>query len=61
MGARVQAYIQLNKVLLGYELWRELNGFPIAINNKNNNTTLNSNSIFNDDYDKKKGGGKYDK
>jgi multidrug resistance efflux pump len=61
MGARVQAYIQLNKVLLGYELWRELNGFPIAINNKNNNATLNSNSIFSDDYDKNKDGGKYDK
>lgn len=33
MGAQASAYIQLNRVLLGYEIWRQLNGFPIAINN----------------------------
>ncbi len=40
MGAQTQGYIQLNKVFLGYELWRQLNGFPIAINNKSNAATL---------------------
>lgn len=40
MGAQAQGYIQLNRVLLGYELWRQLNGFPVAINNKNNAATL---------------------
>ncbi|TXI92203.1 MAG: HlyD family efflux transporter periplasmic adaptor subunit [Neisseriales bacterium] len=40
MGAQARGYIQLNRVLLGYEMWRQLNGFPIAINNKNNSATL---------------------
>jgi multidrug resistance efflux pump len=30
-GARVNAWIQLNQVSLGYELWRQLNGFPIML------------------------------
>jgi len=50
MGAKAQGYIQLNRVLLGYELWRQLNGFPIAINNKNNAANLNSNTITNTNY-----------
>jgi multidrug efflux pump subunit AcrA (membrane-fusion protein) len=59
MGAQAHAYIQLNKVLLGYEIWRQLNGFPIAINNKNNTTltktNLQNNSTSNKDsnYDDK--------
>jgi multidrug efflux pump subunit AcrA (membrane-fusion protein) len=42
MGANAQGYIQLNQVLLGYEIWRQLNGFPIAVNNKNNTITLSA-------------------
>jgi len=30
-GARVNAWIQLNEVSIGYELWRQLNGFPIML------------------------------
>ncbi|MBL8825787.1 MAG: hypothetical protein JNM18_02290, partial [Planctomycetaceae bacterium] len=29
-GVRVNGWIQLNQVTLGYELWRQLNGFPLA-------------------------------
>lgn len=32
MGTAVQGMIQLNEVSLGYELWRQMNGFPISIN-----------------------------
>ena len=41
MGIQAQGYIQLNRVLLGYELWRKLNGFPVAVDNKINTATLN--------------------
>ena len=30
-GARVNGWIQLNEVTLGFELWRQLNGFPPAL------------------------------
>lgn len=30
-GARANGWIQLNEVTLGYELWRQLNGFPPAL------------------------------
>ena len=30
-GARVNAWILLNEVRLGYEMWRQLNGFPAAV------------------------------
>jgi multidrug efflux pump subunit AcrA (membrane-fusion protein) len=43
MGTQVQGFIQLGQVMLGYELWRQLNGFPIAINNKINKVQLYSN------------------
>lgn len=46
MRARVQGYIQLNKVLLGYELWRQLNGFPVAINKQENKVTLTNNKTY---------------
>jgi multidrug resistance efflux pump len=29
-GVRVNGWIQLNEVTLGYELWRQLNGFPLS-------------------------------
>lgn len=32
-GARVNAWILLNEVKLGYEIWRQLNGFPAALDN----------------------------
>ncbi len=50
MGASAQGYIQFSRVRLGYELWRQLNGFPLAINNKNNSATLNSNAVANATY-----------
>lgn len=28
LGSRVKGWVQLNEVSLGYELWRQLNGFP---------------------------------
>lgn len=34
MGTTVQGMIQLNEVRFGYELWRQMNGFPVSINNK---------------------------
>ncbi len=30
-GARANGWIQLNEVTIGYELWRQLNGFPPAL------------------------------
>ncbi len=30
-GARANGWVQLNEVSLGYELWRQLNGFPPAL------------------------------
>lgn len=38
MGAKCRGYIQLNQVKLGFELWRQLNGFPISVNNAQNTT-----------------------
>lgn len=36
LGTKTFGYIQMNEVLLGYELWRQLNGFPISINSSQN-------------------------
>jgi multidrug resistance efflux pump len=47
MGAQASAYIQLNRVFLGYEIWRQLNGFPIAINNMP--MLINADSLNNKD------------
>jgi multidrug resistance efflux pump len=33
-GTRVMSWFLLNRVKLGYELWRRLNGFPIALPSK---------------------------
>lgn len=33
-GSQAQAYIQLGEVSLGYEIWRQINGFPISTQNK---------------------------
>lgn len=33
-GSQAQAYIQLGEVSLGYEIWRQINGFPISTTNK---------------------------
>jgi multidrug resistance efflux pump len=35
MGTKLQGVIQMNQVSLGYELWRQMNGFPIAVNQTN--------------------------
>ena len=34
LGTQVHGYVQINQVKLGYELWRQLNGFPISIKDK---------------------------
>ncbi|RTL01425.1 MAG: HlyD family efflux transporter periplasmic adaptor subunit [Proteobacteria bacterium] len=39
-GSQTQAYIQLGKVTLGYEIWRQINGFPVS--SKNNEPQQNS-------------------
>jgi multidrug efflux pump subunit AcrA (membrane-fusion protein) len=33
-GSQAQAYIQLGEVSLGYEIWRQINGFPISTSSK---------------------------
>lgn len=33
-GSQTQAYIQLGEVSLGYEIWRQINGFPISMQSK---------------------------
>lgn len=35
MGTKLEGVIQMNQVSLGYELWRQMNGFPIAVNQTN--------------------------
>lgn len=35
LGTKVHGYVQINQVKIGYELWRQLNGFPISIKEKN--------------------------
>lgn len=35
MGTKLEGVIQMNEVLLGYELWRQMNGFPIAVDQTN--------------------------
>ena len=37
-GSKTEAYIQLGEVKLGYELWRQVNGFPIALDNQDSAT-----------------------
>jgi len=46
-GAKAQAWILLNNVSLGYELWRQLNSFPPSFDNelKANQTKEESNKI----------------
>lgn len=34
-GTRVLAWLLLNEVSIGFELWRKLNGFPIAVQSSN--------------------------
>ncbi|MDQ5921677.1 MAG: hypothetical protein QG673_1736 [Pseudomonadota bacterium] len=36
LGTKTLGYIQMNQVRLGFELWRQINGFPISINDKQN-------------------------
>lgn len=36
LGTKALGYIQMNQVHLGFELWRQINGFPISINNSKN-------------------------
>lgn len=31
-GVRVKGWVLMNEVRLGYELWRQLNGFPVSVN-----------------------------
>ena len=33
-GVRANGWVMLNKVTLGFEIWRQLNGFPVAISDK---------------------------
>jgi hypothetical protein len=30
-GVRANGWVMLNRVSLGYELWRQLNGFPLTV------------------------------
>ncbi len=34
-GAKVHGFVLMNKVSLGYELWRQINGFPPEFDNEN--------------------------
>lgn len=52
LGTKVFGYIQMNEVRLGFELWRQVNGFPISINNSQNSFKIHGASS--EDQDKKK-------
>ncbi len=41
LGTKVLGYIQMNQVHLGFELWRQINGFPISIDNSKNSFKIN--------------------
>lgn len=40
-GSQTQAYIQLGTVSLGYEIWRQINGFPISMQSKTPDSMVN--------------------
>ena len=41
-GARTNAWILLNKVSVGFEIWRKLNGFPPKLDEKVSDATVKS-------------------
>lgn len=53
-GARVYGWVLLNTVQLGYELWRQFNGFPPSLNHEPNIEVLNSLGLSNPKDDSKK-------
>lgn len=52
LGTKTFGYIQMNEVRLGFELWRQVNGFPISINNNQNSFKING--VNSEDQDQKK-------
>lgn len=52
LGTKTLGYIQMNRVRLGFELWRQINGFPISIDNSQNRFKINGTNS--DSQDQKK-------
>lgn len=52
LGTKTLGYIQMNQVRLGFELWRQVNGFPISINNKQNSFKIHGVNSENQDQKK---------
>lgn len=52
LGTKTFGYIQMNQVHLGFDLWRQLNGFPISINNNQNSIKIHD--VKSEDQDLKK-------
>lgn len=48
-GARVNAWVLLNEVRLGYEVWRQLNGFPPALDQPADDSAKSKKSKSDDD------------
>jgi multidrug efflux pump subunit AcrA (membrane-fusion protein) len=44
LGTKTIGYVQMNEVSLGFEVWRQLNGFPISINNSQNKFNIHPTS-----------------
>lgn len=53
-GARVYGWVLLNTVKLGYELWRQFNGFPASYDGEPLNLNQTSRSISSDEVKKEK-------
>ena len=44
LGTKTLGYVQMNEVRLGFEIWRQVNGFPISINNSQNSFNIHGTS-----------------
>jgi multidrug efflux pump subunit AcrA (membrane-fusion protein) len=52
LGTKTVGYVQMNEVRLGFEIWRQLNGFPISINNSQNSFKMHGTSSDHQDSQK---------
>lgn len=49
LGTKTLGYIQMGEVRLGFELWRQLNGFPVSINNSQNSIKIKQDKASGED------------
>jgi multidrug efflux pump subunit AcrA (membrane-fusion protein) len=52
LGTKTIGYIQMNQVRLGFEVWRQINGFPISVNNRQNSFKIHGTSSENQEQKK---------